>query len=95
VNRRRLIASITAVAVPAVAALFLVSSAPPAVDIATHSIIVDDTERSYRIAVPHQRSEPLPVVFAFHGIGDSAESMASYSQLDRVASDHGFLLVYP
>lgn len=95
VNRRRLIALFTGVAALGVAAFFLLSPTPPAVDIATHSVIVDNTERYYRIAVPHQRPEPVPVVFAFHGIGDSTESMASYSQLDRLASDHRFLLVYP
>ncbi|MEM7475341.1 MAG: PHB depolymerase family esterase [Planctomycetota bacterium] len=94
-NRRRLIAALVAVTALAVAALFLLPTPPPAVDVSTHTIVVDDVERSYRIAVPHDLPTPAPVVFAFHGIGDSSDSMASYSQLDSLASDHGFLLVYP
>ena len=94
-NHRRLIAALVAGIGLAIAAWFLLPTPPPAVDVSTHSIVVDDTERSYRIAVPHVLPESTPVVFAFHGIGDSPDSMASYSQLDSLASDHGFLLVYP
>ncbi|SMP80536.1 Esterase PHB depolymerase [Neorhodopirellula lusitana] len=37
----------------------------------------------------------MPIVFAFHGIGDSPASMAAYCLLDRLAVDNGFVLVYP
>ncbi|GAA5511215.1 hypothetical protein Rcae01_06731 [Novipirellula caenicola] len=37
----------------------------------------------------------MPIVFAFHGIGDSPASMAAYCQLDRIAADNSFILVYP
>ncbi|WP_345686378.1 alpha/beta hydrolase family esterase [Novipirellula caenicola] len=73
----------------------MLSPAPPAVNVTTHAIVVDNIERSYRIALPHELPETAPVIFAFHGIGDSPDSMATYSQLDRLASDHGCLLVYP
>lgn len=94
-NRRRLTTAITTVAVLTTGVFFVLPAAPPAVDVATHTIVVDDVERSYRIAVPHELNVAAPVVFAFHGIGDSSDSMATYSQLDRVASEHGFLLIYP
>ena len=94
-NRRRLIAAFVTVTVLAVAAFVLLPTPPPAVDVATQTIVVDDVERSYRIAMPHELPATAPVVFAFHGIGDSPDSMATYSQLDRLASEHGFLLVYP
>lgn len=94
-NHRRLIAALISVTALAVAAWLLLPAPPPAVDVSTHTIVVDDVERSYRIAVPHELPAPAPVVFAFHGIGDSSDSMASYSQLDSLASDHGFILVYP
>lgn len=61
----------------------------------THELRVDGETRSYRIVVPQAASTPTPIVFAFHGIGDSPESMAAYSQLDRLAADNGFILVYP
>jgi len=64
-------------------------------DIAEEQLLVDETIRNYRIVVPHKRMQPAPLVFAFHGIGDSTASMANYSQLDRVAAQNGFFLVYP
>lgn len=94
-NRRSLIAAFTTVVVLAAVAFSLLPTAPPAVDVTTHTIVVDDVERLYHIALPQELPEIAPVVFAFHGMGDSPNSMATYSQLDRLASDHGFLLVYP
>lgn len=65
-------------------------------DIAPHEqLTVDDTTRTYRMVIPHTLSQPAPIVFAFHGTGDSPQSMADYSRLDRCAADNGFILVYP
>lgn len=54
-------------------------------------------ERSYRLVVPDAAAQGkrVPLVFAFHGLGDSADNMAAYSRLDAVALKHGFVLVYP
>jgi poly(3-hydroxybutyrate) depolymerase len=69
---------------------------PIAADIRPSELLtVDDATRNYRIVIPHALSEPTPIVFAFHGMGDSTESMADYSCLDRLASRNGFILVYP
>ena len=60
------------------------------------SIAVDESVRRYRLVIPHSLSaDKVPIVFAFHGIGDSPEGMAEYSALDQVAVENGFLLVYP
>ena len=75
--------------------LYIQSSRPPAVDISSETLFVGDVKRGFRIVVPQRLSKPSPVVFAFHGIGDSADSMAAYSGLDRLAVDNGFLLIYP
>ena len=58
-------------------------------------LTVDDAARSYRIVIPHTLPHPAPIVFAFHGIGDSTETIASYSRLDQLAARSGFILVYP
>lgn len=58
-------------------------------------LALNGTTRSYRIVIPHTHSRSVPIVFAFHGDGDSVKSMASYSQLDRLAADNGFILAYP
>jgi polyhydroxybutyrate depolymerase len=57
-------------------------------------ITVDGTTRNYRLVVPHTLPKPAPIVFAFHGIGDSTESMANYCRLDQLAARNGFMLVY-
>ena len=49
----------------------------------------------YRIVIPHSIPNPAPILFAFHGMGESTESMADYSHLDRLAARNGFILVYP
>ncbi len=66
-----------------------------AADVSSETLTVGNITRSFRLVVPHKLPKPCAVVFAFHGIGDSTDSMASYSRLDRVASDNGFILVYP
>lgn len=69
----------------------------PAADIfPDESITVDEGIRRYRLVVPHRLpADRVPVVFAFHGIGDSTVSMSDYSELDRLAAECGFILVYP
>ena len=79
----------------AIIALTWLPTSPPAVSVAIHSIVIGDSQRSYRLVTPHDLPGPIPVVFAFHGVGDSPESMAAYSQLDQMAAERGFLLVYP
>jgi len=64
-------------------------------DVRESQLVVDDTTRNFRIVIPHRIIRPTPVVFAFHGIGDSTDSMANYSGLDRIAAQNGFILVYP
>lgn len=69
---------------------------PIAADISPNEdITVDGTTRHFRLVVPHALPKPAPIVFAFHGIGDSTESMADYSRLDQLAARNGFILVYP
>lgn len=74
---------------------WLLHERPFKADVSNGELNVDGNLRTYRIVVPRDFAAPLPVVFAFHGIGDSTESMAGYSHLDRLAADTGFLLVYP
>jgi polyhydroxybutyrate depolymerase len=66
------------------------------VEYRSKSIVVDGTTREYLLVIPRSvGAEPVPLVVALHGTGDSPQSMASYSGLDRLASEMGFLLVYP
>lgn len=61
------------------------------------TISVGDLTRRYRLAAPQslEAGKPIPLVFAFHGLGDSKDLMPWYSRLDDLAAREGFLLVYP
>lgn len=61
----------------------------------SEDITVDGETRHYRLVVPRTLPKPAPIVFAFHGMGDSAAAMANYSRLDQLAARNGFILVYP
>lgn len=63
----------------------------------SEKITVGDDERSFRLVVPKSIDEktPAPLVFAFHGLGDSSNLMSWYTQFDRVAEKHKFVLIYP
>ncbi|EAQ80098.1 alpha/beta hydrolase family esterase [Blastopirellula marina] len=68
----------------------------PFIVVSIESINLDGESRSYRLTVPASRPDaPLPIVVALHGIGDSTESMAHYSQLDRLAARGECYVVYP
>jgi poly(3-hydroxybutyrate) depolymerase len=63
----------------------------------TEKIDVAGRSRDYRLVVPKSLDPkiPSPLVFAYHGYGDTKESMAEYTQLDKLAEQHKFVLVYP
>jgi polyhydroxybutyrate depolymerase len=57
----------------------------------------DGLERSYLVHLPPQADsgEPLPVILNFHGGGGNAEGQETYSQMDELADEVGFIAVYP
>ncbi|MDW8038065.1 MAG: PHB depolymerase family esterase [Thermoguttaceae bacterium] len=61
-------------------------------------IQVGNQEREYRLLVPKTATgdRPAPILFAFHGfLIDSKDLMPLYTQLDRLAEQKGFIVVYP
>ena len=59
------------------------------------TVDVNGTMRSYQMIVPRDLQTPCPVVFAFHGLGDTPEAMATYTKLGRQAFSYDFVLVFP
>lgn len=57
----------------------------------------DGMQRSYAIHVPAQPAPPggFPLVLAFHGDGMRGDTMRRMTQLDRIADQRGFIVVYP
>ena len=50
---------------------------------------------SFHLPPDFDRQTPISVLLAFHGAGDTAQGMETYSGLSGLADTHGFLAVYP
>ncbi len=76
------------------AAVHILSSRP--VTAIRNSFQVDGRPRVYRLVVPPTSAgERLPVIFHFHGHGNTPESEADRTKLDHLAASHRVVLVYP
>jgi polyhydroxybutyrate depolymerase len=61
------------------------------------NVMVNDLERSYLLHVPPgvDGVHPVPVVFAFHGLGSQPGDLQITTGLNEIADSNGFLMVYP
>ncbi len=65
---------------------------------ATHTFRNDAGSRTYKVYVPAAAAEadaPLPMLVMLHGCTQSADDFAAGTQMNRLADEHGFLVVYP
>lgn len=55
-----------------------------------------ELERNFNFFAPEDiGSDPLPLVFLFHGLGDNAEGVIGYTDFDDLVETERFLLVVP
>ncbi len=60
------------------------------------SLQVDGCQRNYRVVMPPTAGgERLPVIFHFHGHGNTPESEADRTKLDQLAAARRIVVVYP
>lgn len=64
---------------------------------ADRSITVDGVARRYLITVPEpgETTEPVPIVFDFHGLMEGADIHSTMSGYSEVAQQEGFVVVFP
>lgn len=60
----------------------------------TYTLEVDGLSRDYIVHVP-ETTEPVALVILMHGYGGSASSIQTSTDMDLVADEHGFVVVYP
>jgi len=60
-------------------------------------MMINERERSYLLYIPPglNSQQSVPVIFAFHGLGQSPIALKSISKLNNVADLENFLVVYP
>lgn len=57
---------------------------------------LDGKARQYDVHLPknYDPSKPIPVMYMLHGLTESAAQMKEYSQMNKVADEKGFAVVY-
>lgn len=83
-----------------VSLLLLVCSTVPALTAAqVKSLVHKEEKRRYLVYTPAsyaaQPDKNYPVVFNFHGSGMTMAEQMLYTQMNRAADRHGFIVVYP
>lgn len=70
---------------------------PAATGVIEVSLVVDGRERSYLAYVPvsYDGTQPMPLLFVFHGFGSSPENIMSMSNFNPLADEQGGIVVYP
>ena len=64
-------------------------------DMTEQAVTVDGAQRPYYVHIPQNVGHPAPVVFVFHGGGGRPQGIARKSNMDEVADQNGFIVVYP
>ena len=80
-------------------ALLLVASAcaddPPGAIDETRRLEVGSVEREYRLVVPADREEPVPLVLVLHGFAGEWSQVRDLSGFAELAASEGFAVAFP
>jgi poly(3-hydroxybutyrate) depolymerase len=69
----------------------------PAITVGAQKLTSAERERTFQVLLPASGTptEPVPVVFLFHGVGGNAEGILKDSQFATLQAKHNFVLVVP
>ena len=72
------------------------ASALPGVSVdVPHVLVHDGVERTYYLHVPEGIEPGAPLVVVLHGLGGRADKLRYGTEMNRLADQHGFAVVYP
>jgi predicted esterase len=81
---------------PQPAALATLSSGEcPAMTSGVQTFTVDGVSRSVHLIIPDDASPGMPVVFGYHGLGDSTSNFSSFMKLKQLSKSHRAVVVLP
>ncbi len=63
--------------------------------IGDQTLTVDGLQRTFQLHVPSSLPKPAPLLIVLHGGGGASSGMRRMTDFDRVADQHGFIVVYP
>lgn len=67
----------------------------PVPETSEYTIEHQGLERSYWLHIPESIGSAAPLVVVMHGFTGSAQGIMDYSEMNRVADENGFAVVYP
>ena len=76
-------------------ALFLFSSLSSTAQLVNESFVFEGVQRDHKVFVPASFSEDMPLVLNLHGYTSNAFQQVFYSNMNAVAEQNNFLVVYP
>ncbi len=68
------------------------------IGVTRHEVVLDGFRRHWYEYVPSRPPADdagYPLLFAFHGLGQTGGIMVHYSEWHKIAEEHGFVVVYP
>jgi polyhydroxybutyrate depolymerase len=71
------------------------SDAPPGAIDETRTLEIGSSEREYRLVVPAEREDPVPLVLVLHGFAGEWSQVRDLSGFAELAASEGFAVAFP
>jgi polyhydroxybutyrate depolymerase len=71
------------------------ADAPPGAIDETRTITLGSSDREYRLVVPAEREDPVPLVLVFHGFAGEWSQVRELSGFAELAESEGFAVAFP